>query len=87
MEAETRMHQGRCSLPADGAGRVLDRLAGLEQVICPEHIQQALDAIRRGNSRKCTLTHEVILWVVLAWMPMQRSGRNFLERLPLGKAR
>jgi Insertion element 4 transposase N-terminal/Transposase DDE domain len=60
------MHQGRCSLPADGAGRVLDRLAGLEQVIRPEHIQQALDAIRRGNSRKCTLTHEVILWVVLA---------------------
>ena len=60
------MHQRRSSLPTDGAGRVLDRLAGLEQVIRPEHIQQALDAICRGNSRKCTLTHEVILWVVLA---------------------
>jgi Insertion element 4 transposase N-terminal/Transposase DDE domain len=60
------MHQGRCSLPADGAGRVLDRLAALEQIICPEHIQQALDVTGRGNSRKCTLTHEVILWVVLA---------------------
>jgi Insertion element 4 transposase N-terminal/Transposase DDE domain len=60
------MHQGRCSLPADGSGRVLDRLAALEQIICPDHIQQALDVTGRGNSRKCTLTHEVILWVVLA---------------------
>jgi len=60
------MHQGRCSLPADEAGRVLDRLAGLEQVIFPEHIQQALAAAGRVNSRKCLLTHEVVLWVVLA---------------------
>jgi hypothetical protein len=60
------MHQGRCSLPADDAGRVLDRLAGLEQVIRPEDIQQALAAAGRVNSRRCTLTHEVMLWVVLA---------------------
>jgi len=60
------MHQGRCSLPADEAGRVLDRLAGLEQIIRPEDIQQALNATGRVNSRKCMLTHEVILWVVLA---------------------
>jgi hypothetical protein len=60
------MHQGRCSLPADDSGRVLDRLAGLEQVIRPEDIQQALDATGRVNSRKCMLTHEVILWVLLA---------------------
>src|SRR5271157_639022 len=66
MEAVTCMHQGRCSFPADEAGRILDRLAGLEQIIRPQHIQQALDATGRVNSRKCTLTHEVILWVVLA---------------------
>jgi hypothetical protein len=66
MEAVTRMHQGRCSLLADEAGQLLDRLAGLEQVIRPEDIQQALDATGRVNSRKCTLTHEVVLWVVLA---------------------
>ncbi|MGZ3356820.1 MAG: IS4 family transposase [Isosphaeraceae bacterium] len=60
------MHQGRCSLPADDSGRVLDRLAGLEQVIRPEDIQQALAATGRVNSRRCTLTHEVMLWVVLA---------------------
>ena len=66
MEAVTRMHQGQCSFPVDEAGRILDRLAGLEQIISPQHIQQALDAAGRVNSRKCTLTHEVILWVVLA---------------------
>jgi Insertion element 4 transposase N-terminal/Transposase DDE domain len=60
------MHQGGCSLPADDAGRVVDRLAGLEKIIRPEHVQQALDTTGRVNSRKCTLTHEVILWVVLA---------------------
>lgn len=62
----TRMPRGQCTLPADDAGRVLDRLAGLEQVIRPEDIQQALTATGRVNSRDCTLTHEVVLWVVLA---------------------
>ena len=66
MEAVTRMQQGRCSFPVDEAGRILDRLAGLEQIIRPQLIQQALDATGRVNSRKCRLTHEVILWVVLA---------------------
>ena len=60
------MHQGRCSFPVGEAGRFLDRLVGLEQIIRPLHIQQALDATGRVNSRKCTLTHDVILWVVLA---------------------
>jgi hypothetical protein len=60
------MPQGQCTLPADDAGRVLDRLAGLEQVIHPADIQQALSATGRVNSRSCTLTHEVVLWVVLA---------------------
>jgi hypothetical protein len=60
------MHQGRCSLPAEDGGRILDRLAGLEQVIHPEHIRQALAATGRVNSRRCWLTHEVVLWVVLA---------------------
>ena len=60
------MYQARCSFPADEAGRILDRLAGLKQIIRPQHIQQVLDATGRVNSRKCTLTHEVILWVVLA---------------------
>ena len=60
------MPHGHCTLPADDAGRVLDRLAGLEQVIRPEDVQQALTATGRVNSRRCRLTHEIVLWVVLA---------------------
>jgi Insertion element 4 transposase N-terminal/Transposase DDE domain len=60
------MPQGHCTLTPDEAGRILDRLAGLEQVIRPDDIQQALAATGRVNSRMCRLTHEVMLWVVLA---------------------
>jgi hypothetical protein len=60
------MPHGHCTLPADDAGRILDRLAGLEQVIRPADLQQALAATGRVNARSCTLTHEVVLWVVLA---------------------
>jgi hypothetical protein len=60
------MSQGQCTLPADEVGRVLDRLAGLEQVIRPEDIRQALAATHRVNSRRCRLTHEVVLGIVLA---------------------
>jgi Insertion element 4 transposase N-terminal/Transposase DDE domain len=60
------MHQGRCTLPADGAGRVCDRLAGLEKLIPIEAVRQALDVTGRTNQRACVLTYEVIFWVVLA---------------------
>jgi hypothetical protein len=60
------MPRGHCTLPADDAGRVLDRLAGLEQVIRPEDIRPALTATGRVNSRSSPLTHEVVLWIVLA---------------------
>jgi Insertion element 4 transposase N-terminal/Transposase DDE domain len=62
----TRMPQGQCILPADDAGRIVDRLAGLEQVIRPDDLRQALQATGRVNTRNCVLTYEVILWVVLA---------------------
>jgi hypothetical protein len=60
------MPQGHCTLPADDAGRILDRLAGLEQVIRPEDIRQALTATGRVSTRSCVLTYEIIFWVVLA---------------------
>ena len=60
------MRTGLCTLPADESGRVLDRLTALEHVIPPEAIQQALQATGRVNTRACRLTHEVMLWVVLA---------------------
>ena len=58
--------QGCCTLPPDDSGRILDRLAGLEKVIPPERIRQALDATGRFNARACKLTHEVMMGVVLA---------------------
>ena len=60
------MPQGHCTLPADETGRILDRLAGLEQVIRPHDVRQALAATGRVATRRCRLTHEVVLWVVIA---------------------
>jgi len=58
--------QGRCVLPADETGRVLDRLTALEKVISPTDVRQALLDTGRINPRACKLTHEVMMWVVLA---------------------
>ena len=58
--------QGSCTLSADDSGRALDRLAGLEKIIPPALLRQVLDSTERVNSRSCRLTHDVMLWVVLA---------------------
>jgi hypothetical protein len=58
--------QGCSTLLADEEGRVLDRLAGLEIIITTEKIRQALELAGRLNQRACMLTHEVVLWVVVA---------------------
>ncbi len=58
--------QGRSTLSVDQAGWCLDRLAGLESVITPERIRQALAQTGRVNERSCPLTHEVMLWVLIA---------------------
>lgn len=60
------MRQGRCWLSADAPERVLDRLAGLEQVISPTAVRQALRDAGRTNGPTCVLTQEVLLWVVVA---------------------
>lgn len=58
--------QGRSTLAPGQDGRIMDRLAGLEKVIPPALIRQVLHATNRLNGRACRLTHEVMLWVVLA---------------------
>jgi len=58
--------QGRCTIPADESGRILDRLTALEKVISPTDIRQVLEETGRVNSRACKLTHEVMMWIVLA---------------------
>jgi hypothetical protein len=60
------MPRGHCTLTPDETGRILDRLAGLEQVIPPAAVRQALEATGRTNPRSCKLTHEVVCWVMLA---------------------
>ncbi len=60
------MPRGQCTLPADESGRILDRLAGLEQVIRPEDLRQSLTATGRVNTCDCVLTYEVTLQVVIA---------------------
>jgi hypothetical protein len=60
------MQPGQCTLPPDESGRILDRLAGLEQIIAPAAVRQALAATGRVNPRRCKLTHEIVCWIVLA---------------------
>ena len=84
------MPRGHCTLPADDAGRILDRLAGLEQVICPDDVRQALAATGRVNTCDCVLTYEVILWVVLAMglltdLPIRQVFKH-ARRLRVGEA-
>ena len=50
----------------DASGQVLDRLVGLHQFISPDLIRQAVRATGRRNRSDCRLTHEIMLWVVLA---------------------
>jgi hypothetical protein len=65
-EAVMKTEQGRAILPAADAGQILDKLTGLEQVISPVQIRQALEATGRVQQRTCLLSHEVMFWVVLA---------------------
>jgi hypothetical protein len=60
------IEQGRSTFVMDVSGRYLDRLAGLERVISPELIRQALSKTSRFNVRSCKLTHEIMLWVMVA---------------------
>ena len=58
--------QGCSTFSTDESNRILDRLAGLEKIITPERMMQALVATGRVNRHRCKLSHEVMLWVVLA---------------------
>jgi Insertion element 4 transposase N-terminal/Transposase DDE domain len=61
------MEDDLCLLTPDHEGRILDRLAALEQVIDPQAVQQALRAHPTPyRERACVLTREVMLWIVLA---------------------
>lgn len=60
------MKQGRSTLATDEAGRVLDKILLIEQVIGPEMVEQALRDTNCFDSRSCKLSREVTFWVILA---------------------
>lgn len=58
--------QGCSTFSTDESNRILDRLAGLEKIITPGQMMQALVATGRVNRHRCKLNNEAMLWVVLA---------------------
>ena len=52
--------------PTPDSLTVLDRLVGLSKVISPAVMEQALLDTGRAGKPACTLSHRVMLWVVLA---------------------
>lgn len=60
------MRQESCWGPTGADTTILDRLDGLRKVIPPEVIEQALLDSGRGQQRACRLSHQTMLWVVLA---------------------
>jgi hypothetical protein len=58
--------QGSCVKAPEGVEIILDRLAGLSQVIPQAVIDQVLLDAGLGNQKLCPLSHRVMLWVVLA---------------------
>jgi hypothetical protein len=58
--------QGCCVVSTQDAVNVLDRLEGLRKVIPPDIMEQALLETGRGKQKACRLSHQVMLWIVLA---------------------
>lgn len=80
---------GCSELPADANGRILDRIAGLEKVIPRSLVEQALADTGKQTKRVCTLSNEVMIWVVLAMglftdMPIRQVFKA-CRRLRLGE--
>jgi hypothetical protein len=83
------MREQGCSMVSAGEPGLLDRLVGLQSVITPERIRQALEATGRVNVRDCRLSHEVMLWVVVAMgllthLPIRQVFKH-ARRLRLGE--
>lgn len=58
--------QGRSTLSAAESGHILDRLEGLEKIISCQCVREVLQVCKKVNGRACILSHEVMMWVVLA---------------------
>ncbi len=58
--------QGSSRLKASSDGRILDRLAGMEKVILPELVRQALANTGKHVVHQCSLTYDVMIRIVVA---------------------
>lgn len=58
--------QGCSSDASISENSLLDRIAGLQKIISPELVRQALRNTGKESKRACLLTNEVMVWVVLA---------------------
>jgi transposase IS4-like protein/DDE family transposase len=73
--------QGCSRLAPDESGRILDRMSGLEKIISPQVIAAVLAACGKQSRHRCTLTSEVMMWVVLGMglfteMPIKQVFRH-----------
>ena len=69
------VEQGRSRLSTSEAGYILDRLAGLEKIVSRDLVREVLLACGKINKHACTLSHDVMMWVVL--------GMGLLTHLPI----
>ena len=58
--------QGCSDLSSEVNGRILDRISALEKIIAPELVERALLQTGKQGKRVCSLTNEVMMWVVIA---------------------
>jgi hypothetical protein len=58
--------QGSSGLSSEVNERILDRIAGLEKIIAPELVKQALATTGKQLTRECKLNSGVMTWVVLS---------------------
>lgn len=82
--------QGSCVAHTQDTSTILDRLAGLQKIIPPEIIEQALLEAGRGQQKACRLSHPVMLWVVLAMgllthLPIRQVFKHARRMVPGGK--
>ena len=70
------LEHGSPTIELDASGRVLDRLAGLEQAISSEAVKQSLAATGRVGKRNCKLSHQVMLWIVRVLCPTFKSCQS-----------
>lgn len=77
--------QGCSRLSSSESGYILDRVAGLEKIVSNDLVLEVLQACGKINKHACTLSHEVMIWVVmgmalLTHLPIRQVFRHIRRR-------